>query len=83
VVKLGNSSKYVDDGDTLKSTINLGLLESVSQNVTPAIGNLNSAIKSLELLINNVNSVLDPNTKNNLQSVIANAAATTAQLETC
>lgn len=81
VVKLGNSSKYVDDGDTLKSTINLGLLESVSQNVTPAIGNLNSAIKSLELLINNVNSVLDPNTKNNLQTVIANAAATTAQLK--
>ena len=80
VNKLGNGNKYVEDGDTLQSTSNPGLLESVSQSVTPAVNNLNSAIQSLEVLIANINSVLDPNTKNNLQSVVANTAATTAAL---
>ena len=79
-IKLGNSNKYVEDGDTLQSTSNPGLLENVSQSVTPAVNNLNSAIQSLEVLIANINSVLDPNTKNNLQSVVANTAATTAAL---
>ena len=80
VIKLGNGNQYVKNGDTLKSTNNPGLLESVSQSVTPAVNNLNSAIQSLEVLIANVNSLLDPNTKNNLQSVIANTAASTAAL---
>jgi phospholipid/cholesterol/gamma-HCH transport system substrate-binding protein len=80
VIKLGNSNKFVADGDTLQSTSNPSLLENVSQSVTPAVNNLNSAIQALEVLIANVNSILDPNTKNNLQTVAANAAATTAQL---
>jgi len=79
-IKLGNSNRFVGDGDTLKSTSNPSLLENVQQSVTPAVNNLNSAIQALEVLIANINSILDPNTKNNLQNVVANAAATTAQL---
>ncbi len=79
-IKLGNSNRFVGDGDTLKSTTNPSLLENVQQSVTPAVNNLNSAIQALEVLIANINSILDPNTKNNLQNVVANAAATTAQL---
>jgi phospholipid/cholesterol/gamma-HCH transport system substrate-binding protein len=80
VIKLGNSNKYVGDGDTLKSTANPSILENVQQSVTPAVNNLNSAIQALEVLIANVNSVLDPNTKNNLQTVAANAAASSTAL---
>jgi len=80
VIKLGNSNRFVGDGDTLQSTANPSLLENVQQSVTPAVNNLNSAIQALEVLIANINSVLDPNTKNNLQNTVANAAATTAQL---
>ena len=79
-IKLGNSNRFVGDGDTLKSTTNPSLLENVQQSVTPAVNNLNSAIQALEVLIANINSVLDPNTKNNLQNTVANAAATSAQL---
>ena len=81
-IKLGNSNRFVGDGDTLQSTTNPSLLENVQQSVTPAVNNLNSAIQALEVLIANINSVLDPNTKNNLQNTVANAAATTAQLRT-
>ncbi len=80
VIKLGNSNKYTTDGDTLQSTANPSLLENVSQSVTPAVNNLNSAIQALEVLIANVNSILDPNTKNNLQIIAANAAASTTAL---
>jgi len=79
-IKLGNSNRFAGDGDTLRSTTNPSLLENVQQSVTPAVNNLNSAIQALEVLIANINSILDPNTKNNLQNVVANAAATTAQL---
>src|SRR3954465_5649289 len=80
VIKMGNSNKLVVDGDTLQSTANPGLLESVQTSVTPAVNNLNSAIQALEVLIANVNSILDPNTKNNLQIIAANAAASTTAL---
>jgi phospholipid/cholesterol/gamma-HCH transport system substrate-binding protein len=80
VIKLGNSNVYATNGDTLSSTANPGLLESVQSSVTPAVNNLNSAIQALEVLIANVNSILDPNTKNNLQIVAANAAASTTAL---
>jgi phospholipid/cholesterol/gamma-HCH transport system substrate-binding protein len=80
VIKMGNSNKLVVDGDTLQSTANPGLLESVQSSVTPAVNNLNSAIQALEVLIANINSILDPNTKNNLQIIAANAAASTTAL---
>jgi phospholipid/cholesterol/gamma-HCH transport system substrate-binding protein len=80
VIKLGNSNVYAQSGDTLQSTANPGLLESVSNSVTPAVNNLNSAIQALEVLIANVNSILDPGTKNNLQIIAANTAASTTAL---
>src|ERR1700730_206924 len=51
VIKLGNGNHYIHNGDTIQSTANPGLLENVSQSVTPAVNNLNSAIQSLEVLI--------------------------------
>jgi phospholipid/cholesterol/gamma-HCH transport system substrate-binding protein len=80
VIKLGNSNVYAQSGDTLQSTANPGLLESVSNSVTPAVNNLNSAIQALEVLIANVNSILDPGTKNNLQIIAANTAASTTAI---
>lgn len=80
VIKMGNSNVYAKNGDTLGSTANPGLLESVQSSVTPAVNNLNSAIQALEVLIANINSILDPNTKNNLQIIAANAAASSTAL---
>ena len=80
VIKMGNSNQIVKDGDTLVSADNPGMLDNVQAQIAPAMTKLNSAIQSLEVLITNVNSVLDPNTKNNIQSVIANSAASTAAL---
>ncbi|HYC28471.1 MAG TPA: MlaD family protein, partial [Chitinophagaceae bacterium] len=82
VIRMGNSNGLLKDGDTIQSTIKPDVFENVQASITPAINNLNSAIQSMEVLIANVNSIFDPNTKNNFQSVIANLAASSASLRT-
>lgn len=82
VIKMGNSNALLKGGDTIQSTVKPDVFENVQASITPAINNLNSAIQSLEVLIANVNSIFDPNTKNNFQSVIANLAASSASIRT-
>jgi phospholipid/cholesterol/gamma-HCH transport system substrate-binding protein len=80
VIRMGNSNSFLQDGDTIQTTYKPDMFENVQSSINPAINNLNSAIQSLEVLIANVNSVFDPNTKNNFQSVIANLAASSASV---
>ena len=80
VIKMGNSNLYLQNGDTIQSTYKPDVFENVQSSINPAINNINSAIQSLEVLIANVNSIFDPNTKNNFQTVIANLAASSASV---
>lgn len=80
VIRMGNSNNYLSHGDTIQSTYKPDVFENVQSSINPAINNLNSAIQSLEVLIANVNSIFDPRTKNNFQTVIANLAASAASL---
>ena len=80
VIKMGNSNLYLQNGDTIQSTYKPDVFENVQSSINPAINNINSAIQSLEVLIANVNSIFDPNTKNNFQSVVANLAASSASV---
>lgn len=80
VIRLGNEPTYLQNGDTIQSTYKPDVFENVQSSINPAINNLNSAIQSLEVLIANVNTMFDPRTKGNFQSVIANLAASSASL---
>lgn len=80
VIRMGNNTTYLKNGDTIQTTYKPDVFENVQSSINPAINNLNSAIQSMEVLIANVNSMFDPNTKNNFQTVIANLAASTASL---
>ena len=80
VIRMGNSRTYLQHGDTLVTSYKPDMLADVQEQIKPAINNLNSAIQSLEVLITNVNTMFDPNTKNNFQSVISNLAASSASL---
>ncbi|HEY0678550.1 MAG TPA: MlaD family protein [Chitinophagaceae bacterium] len=82
VIRKGNSNTFLQHGDTVKTTYKPDVFENVQASINPAINNLNSAIQSLEVLIANVNTMFDPNTKNNFQSIISNMAASTASLRT-
>lgn len=80
-VKMGSDSDFIKSGDTLQSTAKLGIMTEITQSLNPALTNINKTLASLDLLINQISAILDPNTKGNLQSIIANLSSTSKQLE--
>jgi phospholipid/cholesterol/gamma-HCH transport system substrate-binding protein len=80
-IHLGNGQNYVKSGDTLRTERTLGLMDKFQDKLDPAIANMNKTINSLDELIQKFNTILDPNTRGNLQSIIANLAASTKSLE--
>jgi len=79
-IALGNSGKYLTSGDTLLSSNNAGLLESLSGKITPVADQLKVTLASLDTILKNFNTILDPATKGNLQHVIASLSKAAANM---
>jgi phospholipid/cholesterol/gamma-HCH transport system substrate-binding protein len=80
-IRMGNGTEYVSKGDTLQSTEKLGIMTEITNSLNPALTNVNKTLNSLDLLINQLSSILDPKTQGNLQSTIASLSNTSRQLE--
>ncbi|OQP65584.1 MlaD family protein [Niastella populi] len=80
-IHLGNGSNYVQEGDTLRTERTLGLTDRFQKSLDPAINNINKTLLSLDEVLQKLNTVLDPNTRNNLQGIIANLAMSSRSLE--
>ena len=65
-----NKQDIVKAGDTLQSTSKVGVVTEITKSLNPAINNINKTLSSLDILIQKLNSTIDPNTKNNLQGII-------------
>lgn len=72
-LQLGTSSKIIEDGDTLSSDRELGMLENLGASVTPLMNNLDSILTSL-------NKILNAQTQTSLQNTITNLETTTSKL---
>ncbi len=79
-IKLGNSTTFLQQGDTLQTAESKGLLSGVMDKLGPVTAQLEKTIETLDVVLKNINSVFDPQTKNNLQAVIANINKTTESL---
>ncbi|PWT97333.1 MAG: mammalian cell entry protein [Bacteroidetes bacterium] len=79
-IKLGNDSKYLEDGDTLQTSVTPGILDQVKTSLDPALIKVNGALASLDSLIKVIGSAFDPSTKKNFQAIVANLAASTNSL---
>lgn len=73
-LQLGNSSKIISDGDTIKSDKELGMLDNLGASISPMMNNLDSILSSL-------NNILNIQNQNSLQNTIANIETTTERLE--
>lgn len=71
---------YFVSGDTIHTFISPGLLAGLTSKLDPVTDSVKITMSKLNLVLENLNSVLDPNTKGNMQSVIANTNAATANL---
>src|SRR5205085_7489837 len=80
-IQLGNSSNLVKSGDTIRSTTKLGMVTEITKSLNPAINNINKTLASLDILIQQLSSTLDPKTQGNLQSIIASLTTTSKHLE--
>jgi len=80
-VFLGNGSDYLKEGDTLRTERSLALTDKLQKSIDPAINNINKTLLSLDDVIQKLNTILDPNTRNNLQGIVANLATSSHSLE--
>lgn len=79
-VVLGSSKKYINEGDTLKVELTPDMLSSVKSSLSPAVDNINKTLIALEAVIQKLNSVIDPNTKDNIQSIVKNLNTSSERL---
>ena len=80
-INLGAGTEFVDNGDTLQTERTLGLSDKLQQSIDPAINNVNKSLTSLDELLQKLNMVFDPNTRNNLQNIIASLSLSAKHLE--
>ncbi len=78
---LGNSPTFLKPGATIQTVTTPGLLGEVKSAIAPAVDNLNKTLASLDVFIQKLNTIVDPNTKNNIQGIIANLTTTSKSLE--
>jgi phospholipid/cholesterol/gamma-HCH transport system substrate-binding protein len=79
-IALGDSKTFMHSGDTLQTASDGGLLGDVLNKVGPVGDQIKTTVHTLDSVLKNINTIFDPNTKNNLQQVIANINKTTASL---
>jgi phospholipid/cholesterol/gamma-HCH transport system substrate-binding protein len=81
VIDKGDDTHFLTDGDTLQTKQKSNLFSQVQSSVNPVILKLGGTLTSLDSLIQVVGSMFDPRLKNNLGAIIANLAASTAELQ--
>ncbi len=80
MIALGDARQYLKTGDTLLTASSTGLLGDVMNKLGPVGDQIKETVHTLDSVLKNINTIFDPNTKNNLQQVIANMNKTTASL---
>lgn len=76
----GTSAKSVTGGDTIRTMQSAGLLDDLKGTLTPAMSKVDGTLQSLDSLVEQAGSVLDPAMKANLQATMANLSQASRSL---
>ena len=76
----GTSTEYLKDGDTLVTDRAPSFLGDVKAQITPTLTRVRDALDSLKLVLGNLNTVFDKETKGNIGDVVRNIKQTTSNL---
>lgn len=79
-ISLGDSKDFFKGNDTITTINSESLLGSITNQLSPLSDQLKSTLGSLNKVLNNIDSIFDPEAKNNLHQVIANVAQITVSL---
>jgi phospholipid/cholesterol/gamma-HCH transport system substrate-binding protein len=81
IIHKGDSTVFLNDGDTLITKQQANLFSQVQQSIDPVILQVGGTLQSLDSLIKVVGSLFDPKTKNNFSAILSNLAASSASLQ--
>lgn len=73
---VGNGPSYLKDKDTIPTKVELGLLAKVGSQLDPVMANAQQVMLRLDSILVNVQNILDPQTKQNIQSSMASLDVT-------
>jgi phospholipid/cholesterol/gamma-HCH transport system substrate-binding protein len=79
-IKLGDAGSYLGKNDTIVTEATAGMLDAAVQEIRPVLNQVKGAVHSLDSVLMTVNSVVDPNAKNNIRSILENLNKTTVGL---
>ncbi len=80
-IEKGTAKTYLETGDTISTLLKPDMLSDLRTQLSPTINRVNETVDSLKFVLGKVNAIFDPNTNNNLQSLIANLTLSSAHLQ--
>ena len=79
-IKMGDAAVYLKDKDTLITDASGGIFDEMLKKVDPVLFEVRKAVTSLDTLVNNVNTTLGPQAKDDIGATLNNMNAVTRQL---
>lgn len=81
-IKLGDDVNNLKNNDTVFTETNAGIFNDLLKKVDPVLYEVTKAVSAIDSLLVKVNSVIDPEAKNNISGTLANLNKITAALLT-
>jgi phospholipid/cholesterol/gamma-HCH transport system substrate-binding protein len=79
-IKLGDATTHLASKDTIITEASGGIFGSILEKVDPVLFQVKKSITSLDTLLMNFNTILDPEAKNNIGATLKNLNAVTASM---
>ena len=79
-IKLGDAATHLNNKDTIITEHSGGIFGSLLEKVDPVLFQVKKSITSLDTLLMNFNTILDPRAKNNIGATLQNLNAITASM---
>lgn len=71
-IEKGEDTSFLQIGDTLKSKLDIGILDDVKAQLTPTLTKVRNTLDSLNSVFGSINGLINSEAKNNLQQTLAN-----------
>ncbi len=82
VIEKGTTDSLMQNGDTLTTRVDVGILDDVKAQLTPTLTKVRGSLDTLNILLNNLNSVLSPEARAHLHQSLNNINQASASLNT-
>lgn len=79
-IKLGDANSYIPKNGTINTELSAGIFTEAMEKVNPILAKVSKAVGSIDSVLGNVNRVIDPDAKNNIQSTLQHLNLITANL---